>query len=201
MLTWHNVWMAGHGRAMADGLFAAGRDVAEGKRPLMALAVVVGAAVLREGSEVVLFLYGVALSAGSSAASLVGGGLMGLVLGGIVSALTYFGLLRIPSRHLFAVTSWLLTFLSAGMAAQAARYLEQAGVVEIFGNTAWDSSAILSESSIAGQILHTLVGYSEQPSVLQLLVYLATLAVIFTLTRWARTASAKSRPAKFVSAE
>ena len=70
MLTWHNVWMAQHGKAMSDELQSAGRDVQEGRKPLFALAVVVGAAVLREGSEVVLFLYGVAISDGGSAWSL-----------------------------------------------------------------------------------------------------------------------------------
>src|SRR6476619_2659053 len=60
MLTWHNVWMASHGRDMARELKAAGHEVTTGKRTLAALGVVVGVAVLREGSEVVLFLYGIA---------------------------------------------------------------------------------------------------------------------------------------------
>ena len=60
MLTWHNVWMASHGRAMARELKAAGHQVKTGERTLAALSIVVGVAVLREGSEVVLFLYGIA---------------------------------------------------------------------------------------------------------------------------------------------
>src|ERR1700737_5656288 len=59
MLTWHNVWMARHGRELAGELYAAGRAVVEGSKSLLALAGVVGVAVLREGSEGVLFLYGV----------------------------------------------------------------------------------------------------------------------------------------------
>src|SRR5579863_6580657 len=59
MLTWHNAWMAGHGRELAHDVRAVGSAVAAGDRPLTALAVVVGVAVLREGSEVVLFLYGI----------------------------------------------------------------------------------------------------------------------------------------------
>ena len=59
MLTWHNVWMARHGSELAGELRAAGQAVVEGSKSLLALAVVVGVAVLREGSEVVLFLYGV----------------------------------------------------------------------------------------------------------------------------------------------
>ena len=197
MLAWHNIWMAGHGRELAKEMSAAGRDFALGKGAPLALAVVVGTAVLREGSEVVLFLYGVAVSNGGSAASLAAGCAAGLGLGAVVSALTYFGLLRIPPRHLFTVTSWLIAFLAAGMAAQAAGFLQQSGAVEQFAQTVWDSSAYLSESSVAGRILHTLIGYSEAPSLLQLIAYVVTLAAITGLTRLARPAP---RP-KLVSAE
>jgi len=51
------------------------------------------------------------------------------------------------------------------------------------GQTVWDSSAILSEKSIFGRVLHTLVGYSDQPTLLQLITYLVTLLVIYILTR------------------
>src|SRR5271170_3560136 len=74
MLTWHNVWMASHGRAMATEMRSLGAAVAAGHRPLLALSVVVGVAVLREGSEVVLFLYGIAASGGVSAATMLIGG-------------------------------------------------------------------------------------------------------------------------------
>ena len=59
MLAWHNIWMARHGREMSAELKGVGQAVKTGNRSLLALAVVVGVAVLREGSEVVLFLYGV----------------------------------------------------------------------------------------------------------------------------------------------
>jgi high-affinity iron transporter len=185
MLTWHNLWMARHGRALAGELKQAGREVLEGKKPLLALAIVVGAAVLREGSEVVLFLYGVAISDGGSAASIVSGGFAGLALGALVTGLTYLGLLNIPTRHLFTVTSWLIAFLAAGMAAQSASFVEQAGLVEFLGSTVWNTSGILSEKSIPGRVLHTLIGYSDQPTILQFVVYLATLTAIFVLTKLA----------------
>src|SRR3954454_8369198 len=46
MLTWHNVWMARHGRELAMKFQAAGQAVAEGSKSLAALAFVVCAAVL-----------------------------------------------------------------------------------------------------------------------------------------------------------
>jgi high-affinity iron transporter len=183
MLIWHNVWMASHGRELANELKAAGEAVARGRKSLLALALVVGIAVLREGAEIVLFLYGIVITDGGSGLAFLLGGFIGLVLGGGLSALTYLGLVRIPARHLFKVTSVMIAFLAAGLAAQATFFLEQAGVVEFLGDTAWDTSAILSEKSLLGRVLHTLIGYSDQPSFLQLLVYLATLLVIYLLTR------------------
>ena len=126
MLTWHNVWMARHGSELAGELRAAGQAVVEGSKSLLALAVVVGVAVLREGSEVVLFLYGVVAGSEDSALSVALGGFIGLVLGALVCVLTYAGLVRIPARKLFAVTTVLIALLAAGMAAQAAAFLEKA---------------------------------------------------------------------------
>ena len=70
MLMWHNAWMARHGREIAAEMRSVGTAVSEGAKPLTALAIVVGLAVLREGSEVVLFLYGIAASGTSGAALL-----------------------------------------------------------------------------------------------------------------------------------
>lgn len=183
MLTWHNVWMARHGRHIALEMKSLGHDVSHGQRSLSALSIVVGLAVLREGAEVVLFLYGIALSGSSSAISMFGGGVLGILLGAGISALMYTGLIKIHARYLFAVTSWLIALLAAGMASSAVVYLEQAGIVNFWLQIVWDSSEILSQSSMAGQALHTLIGYSDQPSLIQLVVYVATLATIFILMK------------------
>jgi high-affinity iron transporter len=183
MLTWHNVWMASHGRAMAKEMRSLGADVAAGQRPLIALSLVVGVAVLREGSEVVLFLYGIATSGGTSAMAMLIGGILGLLTGAGVSALMYFGLLTIPAGRLFAATSSLITLLAAGLAAQAIAFIQQAGAVEVLTAPVWDTSWLLSDGSLIGRLLHTLIGYTDQPSGAQLIVYLATIAVIVALMR------------------
>src|SRR5438128_8626157 len=113
MLTWHNVWMARHGSELAGELRAAGQAVVEGSKSLLALAIVVGVAVLREGSEVVLFLYGVMAGGDDSVLSVALGGLIGLLLGALICLLTYAGLVRIPTRKLFATTTVLIALLAA----------------------------------------------------------------------------------------
>jgi high-affinity iron transporter len=183
MLTWHNVWMSRHGRELAAELRAAGEAVVAGSKSLAALAVVVAIAVLREGSEVVLFLYGVAATQGGASLSMVVGGFIGLVLGSLVCLMTYLGLITIPVRYLFGVTSALIALLAAGMAAQAIAFLEQANILTALDETVWDTSWILSDSSYLGRALHTLIGYVDQPTAMQLIVYAATLGVIIVLMK------------------
>jgi high-affinity iron transporter len=183
MLIWHNVWMASHGRELAGRVKQVGEAVRAGRRSIAALGVVCAVAVMREGSEIALFMYGLAASAGSTTADLLIGSALGLVAGVGVTAVTYLGLVTIPPRRLFAVTTLLISFLAAGLAAQAVLFLQQAGVVGVLEGTAWDTSGVLSDTSLFGRVLHTLIGYSDQPSVLQVVVYVATLALIAALTK------------------
>ncbi len=196
MLAWHNVWMARHGREMAAQLNLVGREVAEGRKSLFALAVVIAVAVLREGSEVALFLYGLVAGGGTDGKSLFFGGLLGLVAGGCLSAAMFYGLVAIPMRHLFAATSALIGFLAAGMAAQSVAFLQQADLIALGRRQVWDSSGLLAEDSLAGRIAHTLIGYTDRPSALQLAVYLLALLAIFGLTKSLRPARAKPAPGR-----
>ncbi len=194
MLMWHNAWMARHGREIAEEMRTIGTAVSEGAKPLTALAVVVGLAVLREGSEVVLFLYGI-FASGTSGSALLTGGLLGVAAGAAFTALTYYGLLAIPNRYIFSVTSWLIALLAAGMAAQSVQFLNNAGVVVVFDRTVWDTSWLLSDGSLLGKLLHTLIGYTERPTEIQLMTYIATLVAMFLLMRLARPAPRAQVPA------
>lgn len=193
MLMWHNAWMSRHGREIAAEMRRIGADVSEGSEPLTALAVVVGLAVLREGSEVVLFLYGIVAS-GTSVSALFVGGLLGVAAGAAFTALTYFGLVAIPQRYIFAVTSWLIALLAAGMAAQSVQFLDNGGVLTALDRTVWDTSWLLTEDSILGRLLHTLIGYTARPSGMQLIVYAAVLVAMYLLMKVARLPE-KRRPA------
>jgi len=187
MLMWHNVWMVRHSREMAAEMYQLGTAVSAGERPLIALAVVIGVAVLREGAEVVLFLYGIVAS-GTSASSVLTGGVLGLLIGAAISGLTYWGLLAIPARHIFLVTTILIALLAAGLAAQAVHFFYMAGWVNVLGTPLWDTSAWLSQNSLIGKMLQTLIGYNDQPTAMQLIAYLGTLAVMAALMQIARIA-------------
>jgi high-affinity iron transporter len=195
MLAWHNIWMARHGRELARELSDVGKAVVRGDRTLFALATVVGLAVLREGSEVALFLYGV-LASGESGWSVAVGGLGGLALGALTSVATFFGLVSIPPRRLFAVTTALITLLAAGLAAQAVAFLQQAGTITAFTDTLWDTSWILSDKSIPGRVLHTLIGYADQPSQMQVVAYALTIVAIVAATKLTATGARPPAPAE-----
>ena len=198
MLGWHNVWMSQHGRELASNLKSVGAAVRGGARPMHVLAAVVGVAVLREGSELVLFLYGVAVSGPGATSGMLTGAFVGVGAGSAIGAALYLGLLRIPSSRLFAVTGWMILLLAAGMASQGAAFLVQADILPALGERVWDTSALISDEGVPGRVLHTLIGYTARPYGIQLLFYLVTLGVIMALMKivnGARRASSCTDPA------
>ncbi|MDI4663763.1 FTR1 family protein [Xanthobacter autotrophicus] len=182
MLVWTVVWMASHGRQMVFEMKEVGRDVKEGRRPLAALAIVVGMAVLREGVEIVLFLYGITTTGNETAGSVVLGGLLGLAGGAAVSLALYRGLVAIPLKHLFKVTAIIITLLAAGLAAQVVGILQDAGFIQSLVDPVWNTSWLLADDSALGRVLRTLVGYRAEPTGMQLIAYLGTVAAILILS-------------------
>ena len=183
MLSWHILWMSQHGREMAAEMKQVGNAVRLGQRSLAALATVVAVAVLREGAEVVLFLFGLVASTHDSAVSLLSGGVIGLGLAAVMSWLLYRGLVTIPLKHLFSVTNWLIALLAAGMAGQAAAVLHSADLIPGWGEHLWDSSFILADNTLLGRSAHALIGYSARPSGIQFAAWLVTLTTLATLSR------------------
>ncbi len=186
MIGWHAIWMATHGRQLALQLQALGSEVSVGRRPLTALLLVVAIAVLREGSEIVLFLFAQA-AGGSGWVDIAGGIALGVGAGFATGLALYFGLLRIPVRYFFTATNWLLLLLAAGMASQAARFLVQADLLPALGSRLWDTSALLSERSLLGQMLHALIGYDARPAGVQVLFYVVTgTLIIIGMRLWGK---------------
>lgn len=181
MLGWHNVWMHRHGPALSAQLRQLGGEVRAGSTPLYVLATAVGLAVLREGAEVVLLAQGMISAGAGNAVAQLGAIVIGITAGTLVGAGLYFGLARIPLRHVFGVMGILMLFIAAGMAARAAGYLEQADVLPALGHRIWDTSHVLTEQSWLGQMLHTLVGYQATPDGIQVVFYSATIIAIGTM--------------------
>ena len=187
MLAWHNIWMSVHGRELAQNAQAIAGAVRTGVRELSVVAMVVALAVLREGSETVLFLFGIASAGNTSAAAMVAGGALGLAGGTAVGYLLFAGLLRVPLKWFFAATSALVLLLAAGLASQAARFLIQADVLPSLATPLWDTSRLVSNDSAVGSLLHGLVGYDAQPAGMQVAFFIVVLAAILGGMTWVRS--------------
>jgi high-affinity iron transporter len=179
LIGWHVVWMNVHGRQIAVTMRAAGQRIVDGAQHMSTLAIVVGLAVMREGSEVVLMLQG--LWASGQGHAMLGGATLGIVLGLAVSTFMYLGFVAMPVGRIFSLTNALLTLIAAGMAARAADFLTQAGLLPSFGNRIWDTDGLLAQDSLVGQILAALVGYISRPSGIELMFYALTAGIIFLL--------------------
>jgi high-affinity iron transporter len=195
MLAWHNIWMARHGRQLARDARQLGQDVVSGSREMSALALVVSLAILREGSETALFLYGLLTGGTETLATVAGGGAIGLLVGALAGYGLYAGFLRIPARLFFAATSGLILLLAAAMASQVARFLVQGDILPSLANPLWDSSWLLDNTSLLGRFLHTLIGYEAMPSGIQVLFYTTTLILIFAGMRFSRIQQPSPAPA------
>lgn len=187
MLAWHVVWMAQHAREMTQQLRQLGSDVTAGRQSLFALGAAVAIAVMREGSEVVLFMTGIVMQGNDTMSELLIGSGIGLLLGAAVSMVLYFGLAAIPLKRMFSVTGVLVTLLAAGLAAAAVKELSNAGLLSVLDTRLWDTSFLLSEDSWPGRVLHVLIGYMDRPTGMQLIAYVATAATIFLLSYVRRT--------------
>lgn len=188
MLTWHVVWMADHAREMTAQLRKLGGEVVGGEKTLFALGLAVALAVMREGSELVLFMTGIFMQGADGSAALMLGSAGGLALGAAAAAILYFGLAALPVRRMFSITGLMVTLLAGGLAAEAVHQLSNAGLLNLLGGTMWDSSALLSETGWLGRVLHVLIGYRDHPTTMQVLVYVATVATILTLASINRAA-------------
>jgi high-affinity iron transporter len=192
MLAWHNIWMAAHGQELAQRMKSTARAVTDGRSERSVILLVIALAVMREGSETVLFLYGVATDSANGMRDTLVGGALGFGSGALVASLLYAGLLRIPVRWFFAATGALVLLLAASMASQAARLLIQADVLPSLAAPIWNTSQFLSQNTVAGTILHGLIGYDAQPAGMQVVAYVGVLIAIASGMLWVsrRTSSA-----------
>lgn len=182
VIGWTAVWVRIHAREMVTHFREVGQEVTSGKLPGISLAVVIGLALLREGSEIVLFIYSMTLT--QSVASIIFGSIFGLLLGSIVGAALYFGIIKMSPKYMFKVTGILLILLVAGLSAQGAGYLTAAGFFSTLSTPLWNTSWLLSEDSVVGKALHSLIGYTARPSLVQLMFYMGTLLGLFCLTTY-----------------
>lgn len=177
-LSWTVVWMRRHGRHLAQQLAQMGQDVLHGHKSLFVIVGAIALATFREGAEIVMFTYGMIASGSVTPLEVATGGMAGAIGGTVVGFMLYFGLLKAARKHLLTVTSWMLIFLSAGMAAQGASFLVAADILPALQQQMWDTSEFIAANSIIGETLGVLVGYTPRPTGIELAFYMGIVVIV-----------------------
>ena len=140
---------------------------------------VVFVAIIREGIETVIFMNAIKYESGISFIS----GSLGIITAIAIGVLFFLGTKKINLKKLFNISSILLILFAAGLATHGIHEFVEAKIVSGIITPLYDSSHILSESSVVGSFMKGLFGYVSDPSLLEVIVYLGYLAGIFYLYR------------------
>lgn len=136
--------------------------------------------VTREGSEVILYVQGIAGQPGNLTPVLLGG-LMAAGIGLSCGVFLHYGLTSLRAPYALRTALVVLSLFVGNMAVQAVMLLTQADWLP-YTMELWDSSGLVDEAGITGQLLFALIGYEATPSLLQVVVYFAVIAAVM-LTR------------------
>jgi high-affinity iron transporter len=175
VLTYMTFWMRKHARSLSKELRARA-DAALDGRARWGLGLLAFQAVGREGLETVVFTLAIVFS--TSATSALSGAVIGLA-GSLGIAFVIYRLgHKLNLARFFTVIGVLLMVFAAGLLADSVENLQQLGWLPVLDAPMWHSARLLSENSALGDVLHSFFGYSDAPTPLQLLIYVAYLAIV-----------------------
>jgi high-affinity iron transporter len=178
VLTYMTFWMRKHARSLSSELRARA-DAALDGRARWGLALLAFQAVGREGLDTVVFTLAIIFS--TSAAGALSGAALGLA-GGLGVAFVIYRLgHRLNLSRFFTVIGVLLMVFAAGLLADSVQNMQELGWLPVLNAPMWHSGSVLSEDSAFGDLLHSFFGYSDAPTPLQLLIYVAYLAIVITV--------------------
>lgn len=164
-------WMRRHGRTLKRELESGAQRSAETAN-WWGLAVLAMLAVAREGSETVVFLYGILAGGGTTGtATLSAAILAGLALAGLTYWLLQVGSRVLSWRLFFRATEMMLLLLAAALVMTGVDHLVSLGVVPQLGAPLWDTSFLIDDAGVAGSLIAALTGYRARPDLTALLVY------------------------------
>lgn len=143
----------------------------------LGISILITTSVLREGTEMVLYL---------NASSMIGQSnqFIGILLGLVLALLFVFIFFRFASMinlyHIFNLTSILLILFAAGLVSHGIHELQEANLLPIFSfDPILNISSILDHKSLFGSFLRTLFGYTSRPTILEVCSY--TFYIIFII--------------------
>lgn len=181
ILTWMIFWMARNGRNLNANIESEVRQatVQQSKRAIFLVAFF---AVVREGVELALFLTATSLASGGLTTLI--GAVIGLASSAVLAWLLFSSLIKLNLRRFFLITNILLIIFAAGLVAHGVHELNEVMIIPPIIEHVWDVNWLLDENSFAGEIMKVLFGYNGNPSLTEVLAYIAYCGVIvFALVR------------------
>lgn len=149
------------------------------RQKIVFMSIAVALTIIREGSEILLYLSGFT-GKDDVLPSVALGGIIGAGIGMSVGALLYYSLIDFIPAYTRKVAYMLLALFSAAMLSDAVTMLTQADWLPAQHHL-WDSSSWLAEDSLMGQLLYALLGYEATPTALQLAAYICGLLLVLVL--------------------
>jgi len=145
---------------------------------IMALSIIL--AITREGAEIFLYISGF-YSSELLMMPVITGSILGGSIGLSLGILIYYTFTNMADRTSLYIGYSLLLFVSAGMILQAVRLLIQIDWLPA-QEIIWDVSDWLTESSVTGRLLYTLMGYEATPTLIEIQFYIAAILGVLLAT-------------------
>lgn len=185
VLTWMIFWMQNQSRRIKGELETGVRQALfhNGQKALVFLALV---AVLREGVELALFLTAAALAEGAQQTLI--GALLGLAVSAFLGWALFSSMLRLDLKRFFQVTGVLLILFAAGLVAHSVKEFNEIYWIPAVITHLYNVNFLLNEQSFLGQVLSSLFGYHSNPSLTEVIAYVAYFVAIFIGMRANRSA-------------
>ncbi len=178
LLTTMTFWMQKHSRTMKREITARASAAGSG----FALGLLAFTTVGREGLESAFFTLAFAFQ--TNAVLLLTGALLGMLSAIGLCLLIYKLGYRLDYRIFFRVMGILLLFFAAGLLSNAVQNMQQIGWFSFGMAPLWNTSHFLSENSVIGDLLHGIIGYAEEPTILQGLFYVTYLLIAGGIFAW-----------------
>lgn len=170
LLTWMIFWMSRTARNLKSDIESDVQRAAfgAGKRAVFFVAFL---AILREGIELALFLTASVFA--TDAVQTILGALLGLGTAILLGWSIFATIIRLDLRRFFQVTGFLLILFAAGLVAHGMHEFNEVGWIPAVIEHVWDVNVIVDENSTFGQLLKALFGYNGNPSLTEVLAYVA----------------------------
>lgn len=175
------IWMKSYSTKLKTKINSLSGDIDTSLISKVLFVSLISTTIFREGSEIVLILRSMSTLNQNEASVYMNGLAVGATLGILCGLGLYQGMFRFATKYIFAISSFFMTFIAAGLSAEAAKILSSVGVINIYQNRLWDTSWIISDESISGRFLKIVIGYSARPIGIEVIFYTSTIMIIIIL--------------------